>query len=288
VRLLRDEPLTDAEDVDDGARRSTALEWAVRIGLTAYALLHLAVAWVAIRLVFPGSGSGGGSGSATGSGALASFADDTLGKFTLLAMSAGFAALVVWQGLTAAVGYRDRDGAKRHLLRAGAGCRTVVYGYLGVSAARLALEGPSGKGRSPQSMTAELMHAPAGSYLVLGIGLVVAGIGIGQIVFGLTRGFLDQLDDKARNGDRRLPIVLIGQVGYVVKGVAFVAVGTILGWAALSHEPRKTGGLDQALQQLVDGGLGRPAVILVGAGIGIFGVYALLWSRHLDDDSLTS
>lgn len=245
--------------------------------------MHFAVAWVVLELVLLGHSSG----KATGTGALAALADDTAGKVTLLVMAAGFAFLVVWQAVTAAVGYRDRDGLKRHLMRFGALWRMAVYGYLGYSSAKLAVEGPSGKSGSPDSMTARVLQAPGGTLLLILVGLVTAGIGVGQIVYGLTRRFLDQLDRQARNGDRRLPIALIGQVGYAVKGLAFIAVGALLGWAAVTHDPKKSGGLDQALKRLLDDGLGRPAIIFVGAGIGLFGVYALLWSRHLDDDSLT-
>jgi len=272
-----------AEEVDRQARHSTALEWSVRVGLVAYGLIHLLVAYVALRLVFGGHSSG----SATGSGALSALADDTLGKVTLLLMALGFAALVVWQLLTAFVGYRDRDGMQRHLMRFGALCRAIVYGYLGVNAAVLAFAGKSGGGSSPDSTTAKVMSAPGGTLIIVGAGLVVGAVGVGQIVFGISRRFVENLDEQAQDGDRRIPIVLVGQVGYVVKGIAFITIGVLLGWAAITHDPQKSGGLDQALHQLLGHGLGSLAIVVVGIGIGCFGVYALIWSRHLDDTSIT-
>jgi hypothetical protein len=269
-----------ARQVERGAVRSTALDLAVRVGLGAYGFVHLLVAWVTLRLVF-----GGSSGKATGKGALAQLADDTLGQLTLGVMALCFAALVVWQLLAAAVGYRDRDGLVRHLMRAGAVARAVTYGYLGVSAARLALEGRSASGGSPDSTTAKLMSAPAGQVLVAGVGVVAAGIGVGLVVFGLGKRFLGQLDEEARNQDRRIPIVVLGQVGYVVKGLAFVVIGVLLGWASYTHDPNKSGGLDAALHELLGQSLGTVAVVVVGVGIGAFGLYLLARSRHLDDDS---
>lgn len=272
-----------AEQVDRGARSSTLLHWSVRGGLLAYALIHLLVAYVALQLVFAGHSSG----SATGKGALAQLAGDTVGKVVLLLMALGFAALVVWQLITAAVGYRDREGLQRHLMRFGSLCRAVVYGYLGGASAVLAVGGKSASS-SPDSTTAKLMDAPGGTYLIIAIGLVFAGVGIGQIVFGLSRRFLKNLDEEARSSERRIPIALLGQVGYVVKGVAYVIVGVLLGWAAVSHDPQKSGGLDQALYRLLGDGLGGPAIVVIGVGIGCFGVYALFWSRHLDEESLTA
>jgi hypothetical protein len=192
---------------------------------------------------------------------------------------------VVWQLLAAAVGYRDRDGLTRQLMRAGAGARAVTYGYLGVSSARLALEGRSASGGSPDSTTAKLMSVPAGQLLVGAVGLVAAGIGVGLVVFGLGKHFLGQLDGEARHQDRRIPIVVLGQVGYVVKGLAFVVIGVLLVWAAWTHDPDKSGGLDAALHELLGQTLGMVAVVIVGAGMGAFGLYLMARSRHLDDDS---
>lgn len=271
-----------AREVERGAGRSAALDIAVRVGLGAYGFVHLLIAWVTLSLVF-----GGSTGKATGKGALAQLADDVLGQLTLAAIALCFLALVVWQLLAAGVGYRDRAGLSRHLMRAGAFARAVTYGYLGYSAARLALEGRSASGGSPDSTTAKLMSVPAGELLVAGVGLVAAGIGVGLVVFGLGKQFLDQLDEEARNQDRRIPIVLLGQAGYVIKGFAFVVIGVLLGWAAYTHDPKKSGGLDAALHTLLGQSLGTVAIVVVGAGMGAFGLYLLARSRHLDDDSFT-
>ncbi len=270
-----------AREVERGAGRSAMLDVAVRVGLGAYGFVHLLVAWVTLRLVF-----GGNAGKATGKGALAQLADGTVGQLTLAAMALCFAALVVWQLLAGAVGFRDRDGWSRHLMRTGAAARAVSYGYLGVSSARLALEGRSASSGSPDSTTAKLMSAPAGQLLVAVVGLAAAGIGVGLVVFGLGKHFLGQLDDEARNQDRRIPIVVLGQVGYVVKGLAFVVIGVLLGWAAYTHDPQKSGGLDAALHELLGKSLGGVAIVVVGVGIGAFGLYLLARSRHLDDDAL--
>ncbi len=272
-----------AEEVDRGARHSDTLEWSVRAGLVAYGVVHLLVAYVALRLVY-----GHGGGSATGEGALAQLAGGPVGKATLGAMAVAFAALALWQLIAALVGYRDSEGWSRHLMRFGAASRVVVYGYFAVASARLVLEGHSGSGGSPDSMTARLMSAPAGTFLVAGAGLTTAGVGIGLVVFGLRKGFLGQLDEKARTAERRVPIVVIGQVGYVVKGLALVVVGALLCWAAVTHDPHKSGGLDQSLHELLGDRLGGPAIIVVGLGIGCFGLYLFARSRHLDQQGLTS
>jgi hypothetical protein len=260
-----------------------ALEVVARAGLVLYGVVHLLFAYVAIRIVLTDA-----SGGATGSGALSRLAREDTGRVTLGVVAAGFAALVVWQGITAVVGYRDSRRRTRYVLRLGALARVVVYAYFAHGSARRALEGPSASEGSPDSTSARLMSAPGGSVILAVIGLTVAGVGIGLVVYGLMKQFLEQLDHDARNGGRRVPIVLIGQVGYVAKGIAFLVVGALLCWAAVSQDPKKSGGLDAALVELLGRSLGRPAIVVVAVGIALFGIYTLIRSRHIQSDSLTS
>jgi hypothetical protein len=276
-------PPTTPRDAEHSARRSDTLAWSVRVGLVGYGLLHLLVAWIAVRLVLTPD-----KGSVTGKGALAQLAGETSGRLTLVAMAAGFAALVVWQLIAAVVGFHDRSPTRRLLERFAAVCRAAVWGYLAVTTTELALTGGS-TGGSPSSTTATVMSWPAGPWLVALVGAIVAGVGIGLGIFGWRAGFVDQLDDRARSrGRRRVPIVLLGQVGYVTKGVATVVIGVLLVWAAWTHDPHKSGGLDRALRELLGGGLGKAAIIVVAVGVAGFGLFLLARARHLNRDSLTS
>jgi hypothetical protein len=272
-----------AQRVDKKARRSGGLASAVRAGLVAYGLVHVLLAWIAVRLVFVHD-----AGSPTGAGAFSQLAQQPVGRWSVGAMSVAFCALVLWQLLAAAVGYREDEGLQRILMRAGAVTRAVTYAYFAWASGRVALSGPSVRDGSPRSTTARILDAPAGTIALVAVGCVVAGIGIGLAVFGWRLGFLSQLDEQARHSDRRRPILVIGRIGYVVKGAAFVVIGVLLTWAALTHDPHKTGGLDQSLYELLGAEAGRIAVVVVGAGIGCFGLYLFARARHLDLEKITS
>lgn len=272
-----------AERADRTARHSTVLQWAVRGGLFGYGLVHLLVAWVAVRLVLTAK-----HGSATGRGALAQLADGGWGRLTLGALALGFGALALWQLVAALVGYRDREGLGRLLMRVGAAGRVVAYGYLAVAAAGLAFGGRSARGHSPRRTTAEVLALPAGAWLLalVGVGVVITGIALA--VFGWRKGFLDQLDEQARTQDRRVPIVVLGRVGYLAKGVAFVVIGVLIVRAGWTTDPQKTGGLDESLRKLLGAGWGPWAIVAVGAGIACFGLYLIARARHLNLRMLTS
>jgi uncharacterized protein DUF1206 len=270
-----------ARSVESSARRSTLFDRLVRCGLVGYGLLHLIVGWVSVTLVRGGH-------QRSSQGALEHLAHQPYGVPVLAAMAVGFAVLAAWQAIAASVGYRHLEGPRRHVMRAGAGCRVVTYGYLCVSLTRMLLGGEGQSGSSPRHTSAGVLAEPFGR-AALGVGgLVVACIGIGLAVFGLRKEFVDQLDEEARDSPRRIPIVLVGQVGYLAKGVAFLVIGGVICWAAATDDARKAGGLDQSLARLVSVPLGAVAVVAIGVGIACFGIYLFARARHLAPRTLTS
>lgn len=269
-----------ARTVERTARRSTTFDALVRAGLVGYGLLHLVIGAATVSLVV-------GHDRTTSRGALDRLAAQTYGVPLLLGLAAGFAVLTFWQTIAALVGYRHLSGRRRQVMRFGAACRVVTYGYLAFSTAHLALAGRS-SGSSPRQTSAGLLAEPVGRVLLGAGGLVAAGVGIGLAIFGLRREFVDQLDEEARTSSRRLPIVLVGQVGYVAKGLAFLIIGVLICWAAVGDNPRKAGGLDQSLAHLIQVPLGAVAVVAIGAGIACFGFYLFARARHLAPRTLTS
>lgn len=71
----------------------------------------------------------------------------------------------------------------------------------------------------------------------------------------------------------RAQIAAFGQIGYAAKGLAFVVVGDLLCWAAVSHDPNRSGG-DDALLELLGRSAGVPTIVAVAVGITLlFDVY---------------
>jgi uncharacterized protein DUF1206 len=270
--------------VETRVRSSDTFGWLVRAGLVGYGLFHLLVAAASIRLTVPGLSE------VPGQGALARLAHDPVGLVLLLLLGVGFVVLAVWQAVAGLVGHRHLSGRRRTLMRAGAGCRAVAYAALtySVVSAVLHRDPSAATNQSPRSASAGVLEQPLGRLVLGGAGCVVVAIGVGLAVFGIRREFLDQLDDDARRGGRRVPIVVLGQLGYVAKGIAFVVIGVLVAWAAVTDDPSQTGGLDRSLERLVGAGLGSAAVTVVGAGIGCFGLYLLARARHLRPRTLTS
>lgn len=265
-----------AERVGRKADGSSMLDHAVRVGIVAYGIVHLLIAWVAVQLAL-----GSEQGSASSDGALSQMASTPVGGALLYVVAAGFGALVLWQLIEALGGHRDEEGAKRLAKRVGSAFKVVLYGVLGWSALKIAMGGGS-DGGGTDTLTARLMSMPGGQILVGLVGVGVLGYGGGLIYRGLSESFMDKLKAKGRSGNDGKAFRLFGKAGYVSKGVALFIIAGLFLWAAWTHDPKKSGGLDQALHQVLDQPFGMPMLLVLGAGIACYGLFAFAWARHLD------
>jgi Domain of Unknown Function (DUF1206) len=258
------------------AEHSDLLDHAVRVGLVAYGLVHLLIAWLAVRLAF-----GDGGQSASSQGAMHELASTSLGRLSLYVVAGGLFALVVWQLLEALFGHRDEDGGKRVFKRVVSAVKAIIYGTLGVSALKVAI-GSGSSGAGTDSTTSKLMSMPAGPVIVAVVGVVVLVVAGALFYRGLSEGFADKLDFDGRTGNDGRAYLLFGKIGYASKGIALAIIGGLFIWAAVTHDPQKSGGLDQALHKLLQAPFGTPLLVAVAAGIACFGLFCFAWARHLN------
>jgi hypothetical protein len=262
--------------------RQDGVDWldvAARIGLVAYGVVHLVVAWLALQLAFGDSG-----GSPSSSGAVSELAQQPFGQALVWAVAVGMFLLVVWQGIEAVVGHRDERGKKRAGKRVVSAGKAVVYATIGASAVKVAVgSGSSGQSseRETDSMTARLMELPAGQLLVGAVGLTILGIGVAFAVRAWTEKYAKELSAEGKSGDTGKAYLWFGKLGYAAKGIALGVVGSLFCYAALTHDPDESGGLDQALREVLDKPFGPVLLGVLAAGIGCYGLFCLARARHL-------
>jgi hypothetical protein len=261
------------------AGNSDALENLARVGLIAYGVVHLLVAWLALQLAW-----GNGGGSADQSGAMATLAAKPFGKPLLWVLAIGLLALAVWQLAELLRHVPGLRGSGKTKKKAATGAvksvsKAVVYVVLAVTAIRFATgSGKSSSGQQQQTV-AGVFGWPAGRFLVGVAALVLIGIGIYHVRKGVTKHFLKEIDTAQASASQRRLIERLGQVGYPAKGIALALVGGLLGWAAITFDPAKASGLDGAMRTLLDAPFGKVLLALVALGIAAFGVFAFFRAR---------
>jgi hypothetical protein len=246
------------------AQNSRVYDVAITVGLIAYGVVYLLVAWIALQLAW-----GKSSEEASQQGALQELADKPLGGFLLWVVALGLFALVIWKALELV--YGNLETSKK----VSAAGRAVVYLALGISAIRVAVGSGGSSSSGQESMTAKLMQNGAGRVLVVVIGLVIIGVGIRQLYKAYTKKFTEDL-----TGGVSHTTIVLGRVGYAAKGVAFAIVGALFVWAALDYDPQKAGGLDTAMHTIKDQPFGAVLLTVMAIGLACFGVYCFSWSRN--------
>jgi len=216
----------------------------------------------------------GRRGDASSEGAFREVRQQPLGDVLLWIMAIGLFTLTIWQAVEATIG-RDqpsRDGRlRRRLTSAG---RAILYFALGSLAVGVAMGSAASSSEGEETFTATLMAVPFGRVLVAVVGAVVIGIGIAQIGTGVKQSFSEDLDRGAPPALLRL-----GTVGYRARGVALGIIGVLFGWAAISYDPEKAGGLDDALATIRDQPFGSVLLMIMAAGLACFGIYCFFWAR---------
>ncbi|MGY1654087.1 DUF1206 domain-containing protein [Geodermatophilus sp. SYSU D01119] len=276
-----------AEEVAPAVRRaahSPALRHTARAGLLGYALIHLLVAWLALQLAWgPGRARTVGR-SADSAGALDVLAESPLGDGLLWTLAASLAGLCAWQAVEVLRHHRavPPPGPRRReaLVQVGkTGGTALLHAFLAVSAARAALGVRSGR-REEEETVRGVLGWPGGQVLVVAVALVVVGIGAYHVRKGWRSDFLGEIDLSTVSPALRALTHRTAQAGFVLKGVALVLVGAVVGWAAVTVDADSATGLDGALRTVATSPVGPAALTVVATGLVAFAVYLLARARH--------
>jgi hypothetical protein len=262
-----------AEEVGRQADQSDWIDTAVRFGLLVYGLVYLLIAWVAVQLAL------GDYHGAVTKGAFRTLAEQPFGAVLLVVVAVGMLLLVLWRLLDAAVGHREKDGLDRWRLRGYDLAKAVLYGGIGYKAVKTGLGDTSGN--SSRTATARLMDLPLGVWIVGAVGIGVAIYGASQAWRGLSEKHREHLAAEGRTGTDGSAYLLLGKIGYVAKGTAFVLVGSLFVYAAVDHRPKRSGGLDAALFKLLEQPYGKWLLLAMAAGLACYGLFQLARARHL-------
>jgi hypothetical protein len=262
------------------AGESDGLEHLARVGMIAYGVVHVLVAWLALQLAW-----GGGGESADQSGAMRTLAESPLGKPLLWLVAIGLIALAVWQAaevLRWRRGWSASGKARTKAVKKSgkAVVKAVVYAALAILAIRFATGGGQSSSQQQQQTTAGVFGWPAGRWVVAGAGLVLIGVGAYHVYKGVTKRFLKEIDTTDCTPAAMRLVTRLGQIGFPGKGVALAVVGGLLVYAAVTFDPSKAQGLDGALHTILELPFGQILLTLVALGIAAFGAFCFVRARY--------
>jgi hypothetical protein len=254
------------------ASRSPALRNLARGGFVFIGLVHILIGFIALQI------DRGQGGQADQSGAIGSLASKPGGPLLLWSGFAGCAALALWMLSEAVFQARSESDKKKKLEEGGAAVgKASVYAFLAYTFAVFASGGSKNSSQSASDFTATLLRAPAGMVLLIAVGLAIIVSGGFYVYRGVTRKFMEDLQNPGR---ARTGVEWIGTIGYAAKGVLLAVVGILIIVAAATADPSKSSGLDGGLKTLGSQPYGVFLLAATAAGLVCYGVYSMARARY--------
>ena len=253
--------------------RSEPVKVGARIGLVAYGITHLLIAWLALQVVFSGGGE-----RTDQNGAFQAIAAEPFGRVLLWVLVIGFVAVALWrlgQAVFAAGGVQDTK--KQIQKRVERGFQAAVFIALAVLAGRIAAGGGSGGGG--QQAAAGVLGWPGGQFLVGAVGLAILAVAVVKAKHGWQKKFLEEMDAPSDQHARQL-VERLGQVGSIAKAVALGLIGVLVVVAAVQFDPAKANGLDPALKTLASEPFGIFMLAAVAVGLAAYGVFCFFDAKY--------
>jgi hypothetical protein len=263
---------SDAGRAARKADESPLLQVLARAGFAASGLVHILIGGLAIEVAVGGRGE-----ESDQTGALAQLATSPLGFVILWAVVVGLSALALWFLVEAFLG--EGSPAKRRWVRSvSAVSKAVPCVILAIPAFQFAAGGRSSAKHVTRDTSATILALPGGQLLLAAIGLVAVGIGGYFLYRGVSRAFGQDVDVTDRPARR--PVLLLGVVGHLAKGLAIVVVGILFVVAAVTLDPGSATGIDGALKSLAALPYGFAVLLAVGIGLIAYGCYMFARARY--------
>ena len=256
---------------------SSWIERLARVGYSAKGFVYLMVGLLAIQAAF------GLGGETTGTeGALKVIQRQPFGQILLTLIAIGLAGYSLWRFVQALFDpdHKDSKSPSRIFQRVGYAVSATAYTLLTWEAARLVM-GFVGSGQdSNEDSAAQLMAQPFGPWLVGIVGLIVIGVGLFQIYYGLTAQFRAGLKLHKMSETERLWAIRSGRWGYSARGIVYSIIGSFFIWAGIRLDPDEAVGMEQAFDKVAQQPFGTWLLAFIAAGFIAYAAFAFVQARY--------
>jgi uncharacterized protein DUF1206 len=257
------------------AASSRGMGLLARTGLTARGVMYMIIGWIALLIAFGHHG-----GQADRSGALRLVAATPFGSVALWLLVIGFIGMTLWRLSEAAYGAAGPGGNKAST-RLAALARAIFYGFVayGIMKFALGVGAPASSDAQSRDLTARAMGQPGGRLVVAVIGLALVAGGAHLAYSAMRKKFRKKLELGRMRPQTRRVVEYLGQIGGTARGIVFATAGIFLVVAAARFQPQQAKGVDSTLRTFASTPLGPWLLVVIAAGLVMFGAYSLCEAR---------
>lgn len=274
-----------ARNLAQSAKNNPWVEGWMRLGYAVRGLVYGLIGFLALQLLLTGRGE-----ITDHTGALAAVAAQPFGNVLLIVIAVGVVGFALWGILRAILDpFNEGSGWKGTIARASAVITGLSYGVLVIPIVHL-LEGSRDQGgqetERAQSAASGLFTYSWGPWLVGLIGVVVLVLGLATIYRGLAEQFEKHFEGYRLNEDQRRWAMRMGKIGTIALGVVMAIIGGLALLAAITLDPEKVGGIDQALAFLIQQPYGAWLMGVLALGLMAYAAYSLMGAMWFKIKSL--
>ncbi|MBD3585777.1 DUF1206 domain-containing protein [Salinimonas sp. HHU 13199] len=226
-----------------------------------------------------------GSDSPSQKNVFLSIIEQPFGRIMLGCVIVGMACYVVWRFVQASMNIDNLDmsSAKDVVKRVFYFVSGIIYAF-GTYLAIKVFHGSSGSSSGGQSnseeMSSTLMQQQWGIYLVAAVGIIIVIFSFIQFKHAFKADFMDKFDVHRMSAKIKKISQVVGRMGFFARGIVYILVGGFFIQAAYKANPEEAGGLKEALDTIIQQSYGQYALMVVGAGIFLFGIFCAIESRY--------
>lgn len=201
--------------------------------------------------------------------------DAPAGGILMGILALGLVCYALWRMVQAfAPKYGHEHNGKKRIMYFFSG---LAYAAVAFAAVKMTLWHQQSSGNGQQELAASLLSRKGGQWLTGLLSLILLGIGVYQIWYGLSEKYRKHVQESNIPSQHAHLLLRSGKIGYIARGLVWGVIAFLLFRAALHARAAEAGDTADAFRFLEASPLGSFLLAAVGLGLVAFGIFS--WVR---------
>ncbi|WP_058305946.1 DUF1206 domain-containing protein [Gracilibacillus massiliensis] len=270
--------MSNHSETKQKAKKATdeAKPWLRAIARSGYIAKGIVYILVGVLSVMAAVGVGGQT--TDGSGAIAAVANEPFGNVLVWIIAIGLIIYGGWKIVQFFKGpSRENNKGKDVIMRITYLVSASIYLSLAYKSFSMLL---SNQSSSSSSWLSIILDLPLGEWIVFSIGLIIASVGINEIINGYKEKFVDKFKFNEMSKKEIKLGKKVGRIGLIARGITFLVLGFFIMATGFTKDLQVEAGLDGALQKIAQQPFGQWMLGLVAIGLVLYGVFQIMKGKN--------
>jgi hypothetical protein len=208
--------------------------------------------------------------------------DQPMGQVLLAIIAVGLMCFSCWRLLEGIKDTENKGSSLKGLARRAVYIWSGLL-YLSVAfyACKLVLTDHKDNGDSKKELATTLLDKPFGQVLMAIVAAVMIGSGISQFYRALSGKYKKHVQNARYENPNAAPLLIkVGKLGYIARGVVWLALGWFFAKAAYDASPNEAGDSGSIFHWLESGRYGSLIMSVLAIGLICYGVFMFVRARY--------